>query len=106
MTKCQQTIKYLETENARLKVEYQTAQEWCRDVLIGLRFPEEKPITAAQVIERFTDHQRKAGQSKSPKKLKALAKARKLAAKANRSKNPSPGALYQRKRRARIKAKS
>ena len=51
----------------------------------------------------FTAHQRKAGQSKSPKKLKALAKARKLAAKANRSENPSPSALYQRKRRARLK---
>lgn len=72
--------------------------------------PDELSNEAADAIEELWKerdaHQRKAGQSKSPKKLKALAKARKLAAKANRSENPSPSALYQRKRRARLKLKA
>jgi hypothetical protein len=48
--------------------------------------------------DRFIEHQRKAGRSRSPKKLAALEKNRK-----KRELLQTPGAIYQRARRAALK---
>ena len=52
------------------------------------------------MTDRFTQHQRKAGQSRSEKKLRALAENRK---KRIRIPSQTPGAIYQRARRERLK---